>query len=225
MTLLLPKILSRMKLGCRYRGSIEIYNEISENNDTDILPAWSRIVGTPRVEGYNDTIGDCVETAGFNAVQTMAAREGKLTPIPNHLVPGVYSAVTGYNPNIPATDQGTDPEVFFTWWRQNAIFGCKLSNLIRLNPRNENAIRDSIIRNGGVFLCVELATAQQNEIIWTASGTPGSWGGHAVWCDSFEAELTFATSWGQVKPIDRSYFQHGFVAAAYGLELNFNVTA
>lgn len=184
--------------------------------------AWSRIVGAPRVEGYNDTIGDCVETAGFNAVQTQTALGGNMTPIPNHLVPGVYSAVTGYNAANPVTDQGTDPEVFFTWWAQNAISGFRLSNIIRLNPKDESNIRDTIIRKGGVFLCVELATQQQNEIIWTASGTPGSWGGHAVWCDGFEAELTFATSWGQVKPIDRSYFQQGFVVAAYGLELEGN---
>ncbi len=176
-------------------------------------------MNTPRVEGFNDTIGDCVETAGFNSVQTLLSRAGNVTPIANDLVPEIYSAVTGYNPNNFASDEGTDPEVFFTWWAKNAIAGYKIANLTRPDPKGEDGIRQCILNNGGVFLCVELAVEQQNQLVWTASGTPGSWGGHAVWCDGFEAELTFATSWGQVKPIDRSYFEQGFVAAAYGLEL------
>ena len=31
--------------------------------------------------------------------------------------------------------------------------------------------------------------------------------------------LTFATSWGEAKPIDRSFFGAGFVVAAYALDI------
>jgi hypothetical protein len=217
--MLLPNQLARMRLGCRLNPSVTAYAGRAGASIAPALPAWSRIVTAPRVEGHNDTIGDCVETAGFNAVQTLLARAGNDTQIPNALVPAVYTAVTGYNPANPATDQGTDPEAFFAWWGQSPIAGYKLGNLTRLNPQDEAAIRQTIATTGGVFLCVELAVEQQNQLVWTATGTPGTWGGHAIWCDSFEADLTFATSWGEVKPIDRSYFEKGFVQAAYGLEL------
>lgn len=69
-------------------------------------------------------------------------------------------------------------------------------------------------------MCVELATEQQNERVWTPTGTCGSWGGHAVWTDSYEGALTKITSWGAEFYIDRSYFEaSGFVVGAYALEL------
>lgn len=217
--MLLPKDLARMKLGCRFNASVADYAGRAGDSTTQALPAWSRMVDAPRVEGHNDLIGDCVETAGFNAVQTFLARAGSDALISNDFVPEVYSAVTGYTPNNPASDRGTDPEAFFAWWGRNAIAGYKLGRLTRLGPQDENGIRNTISSAGGVFLCIDLAVEQQNEIVWTASGTPGTWGGHAIWCDGFEADLTFATSWGEIKPIDRSYFEQGFVTAAFGLEL------
>jgi len=182
--------------------------------------AWSRIVGTPRVEGDNSVIGDCVETAGFNCVQTAFARKGVMNPLPNAAVPGIYSAITGWNAAIPSSDRGTDPEAFFNWWKLNQIGGHTLADLSRIDPRNKTKIRECIAHDGGVFLIVALATENQNERIWTASGTPGSWGNHCVWADGYEGDLTISTSWGEEQPVDGSYFDKGFVIAVYTAQLS-----
>lgn len=216
--MLSPADLARMKLGCRWQPS-----DIPTRAGADLTPppgAYGRMPNAPRVEGNNDQIGDCVETAAANAVQTAMARAGITRPISNSYVVSLYSAITGYRPDDPATDQGTDPNALFGWWQDNALAGYKLDSVFRIEPTAEDAIRWQIDRAGGVMLIVALSVEQQNQRQWEPVGTPGSWGEHAVWADSYDGALTFATSWGEMMPISRAYFNaRGFVLGVFGLDL------
>lgn len=216
--MLLAHQLAAMKLGCRWHGA----PAAPGRRVATIVPpvAYSRILGTPRVAGHNDLVGDCVETAACNAVQTEMAKAGMSRPqIANDLAVTLYSRITGYTARDPASDQGTDPDALFAWWRQNSIAGYGLRQIVPVDPKFEADIRHVISRAGGIFLVLALGLAQQNQLVWTAAGTPGSWGYHAVWADSYDGALTFATSWGEAKPIDRGFFVAGFVAAAYALDI------
>lgn len=206
------------KLGCNTRPSTIAEHAKVAMSPVQLLPAWSRIVGTPRILGGNDRIGDCAIVAGFNAIQTKLARQNNYTALPEDLPPKIYGEITGYNPANPATDQGTDPEAFFAWWQENAICGHKLSAFTRLNPRDSRGIRNSIA-SLGIYLCVSLPVELEMADEWRAIGMPGSWGGHAVWADGYEADETNATSWGQNIPIEQSFFTDGFVGAAFSLEI------
>ncbi|MDE2342902.1 MAG: hypothetical protein KGL63_05835 [Betaproteobacteria bacterium] len=152
------------------------------------------------------------------AVQTQLSRQGIMTPMPDDLPVQIYSAITGYVPGNAATDQGTDPEQLFAWWAANPIAGYKLGTFTRINPANVNAMRNAII-NGGAYLCVELAVEQQGQKEWKPAGTPGSWGGHAVWADTYEADWLSVTSWGECILVDDAYLSGGFGAAVFSLDL------
>ncbi|WP_298162273.1 hypothetical protein [Acidocella sp.] len=184
-----------------------------------LLPAWSRIVRTPRVLGHNDKVGDCVIVAGFNAVQTALARRGNFTSLPEDLPVRIYSSLTGYVPGDESTDNGTDPEMFLAWWKVNAIAGYRLGRFIRLNPADVDGIRNAVA-GLGCYLCVELSTANEEQAVWRPDGFAGSWGGHAVWADEYEAADIGVCSWGGGYGIDGAYFAApGFVSAAFALEL------
>lgn len=215
--MLLPHELAAMKLGCVWHPSAAPIRA----GAVEALPpaAWGRIVGTPRVAGHNNLVGDCVEVMACNAVQTRLAANGLMGRISDDYALSLYSVVTGYRAGNPATDLGTQPEVMFGWWHARAVAGWKLQDAVTLDPKSETDIRDTISTLGGVCLIVALATEQQNQIVWSAAGKPGTWGMHAVWCDQYEGALTWGTSWGQAQPIDRSYFDGGFVVGAYALEL------
>ena len=215
----LPHQLAAMRLGCRWQGS----PPAATRRVAAFRPpaAYSRIIGTPRVSGHNDQVGDCVETAACNAVQTAMAGRGLSAPqISNDLAVSLYSQITGYTALNPASDRGTDPNDLFAWWRKNQVFGYRLTQFAPVDPRSEVDVRHVIATTGGIFFIVALATEQQNQLVWTAAGTPGSWGYHAVWADDYDGALTSCTSWGEAKPIDRSYFDAGFVVGAYALDLN-----
>lgn len=218
--MLLPHQLAGMKLGCATQpGTLPPVANVA----AAVAPppsAYARISEAPRVQGHNDVCGDCVETAASNSVQTALARAGIFTRISDDYPRTLYSNLTGYRDGIPSTDNGTDPMVLFDWWRRNALGGFKLTNLTRLEPTEEGAIRHAIATDGGVYLIVNLSVEQQNQRVWMPAGTPGTWGGHAIWADEYDGGLTFCTSWGEPTPLDRSYFTTpGFVIAAFQLGL------
>lgn len=182
-------------------------------------PARSRIIGTNRVLGDNNKIGSCVPTMCVNAVQTLLSRQGNETPLPDDLAVQAYSAVTGYNPADPATDQGTDPEQMFEWWLNNPIAGFKLKAAPRLlNPLDQFGVHAGIARSGWVGLILNLSTNQQNEITFIGDGVAGSWGRHAVLADQNDGP-TGTTCWGAEKWIANSFFANGYVLAAYEFDL------
>ncbi|WP_298286616.1 hypothetical protein [Acidocella sp.] len=184
-----------------------------------LAPAWSRIVETPRVLGQNDRVGDCVIVAGFNAVQTALARQGNFTKLPGDLAVRIYASLTGYVPGDESTDNGTDPEAFLAWWKVNPIGGHRLGKFTRLNPVDVDGIRTAVT-GLGCYLCVDLSSANEGQMVWTPDGVAGSWGGHAVWADEYEAAKIGVSSWGEGYGIGGAYFAApGFVTAAFALEL------
>ena len=70
----------------------------------------------------NDTAGDCVIAAAMHYAQVETANTGNpLTPNAA-LTLATYSAITGYDPNDPNTDQGTDFESqLFPYWKATGI--------------------------------------------------------------------------------------------------------
>ena len=206
-------------LGCIIQPEIKAMHAALPISAPQMLPAWSRIVDTPRIGKSNLTVGDCACVAAVNAVQTLLARGGDYTPISEQVALDVYAAVTGYNPADPSTDRGTDPEQLFAWWRENAIAGHKLATFTRLNPADTTGIKLAIMKGGGVYLCVELAMEQQNQTEWKPVGTPGTWGPHAVWGDTYEADWLTATSWMEGITVDDAYLTGGFCAAVYDLQI------
>lgn len=219
--MLLPSQLAAMKLGVspawRPRA---VASRLGLT--TSVPAAYSRIMSTPRVAGCNDKIGDCFPTACVNAVQTLLGRANNPIVLPDSAAVDAYEGMAGYNPAVPTSDQGTDPDAGFAWWQKNSIAGYLLRGLRQIAPTAEGEIRAAIADPagaGGVLLCVELAIEQQNQVVWEPAGTPGSWGGHAIWLDDFDGSISIATSWGAPKPIERSFFDGHFVVAAFALDL------
>jgi hypothetical protein len=69
----------------------------------------------------NDTIGDCVIAAMMHYAQAETANTSNpLTPN-TQLTIETYSAITGYDPNDPNTDQGTTWIDALTYWKKHGI--------------------------------------------------------------------------------------------------------
>jgi hypothetical protein len=186
--------------------------------------SYSRIETTPRISGDNTKLGDCFPTACVNAVQTFIYRgKAPLVTLDDLLAIETYEDMAGYNPSMPSTDQGTNPDKGFTWWANNAIAGYQLSNVTTIDPTDELAIHNEISRDdgiGSVILLVNLSVEQQNQRVWMPVGVPGSWGPHAVCADSYGGSLIKITSWGEEFYIDRSYLlKSGFVLAVCAMDL------
>ena len=219
--MLLPAELAAMRLGCRWPKGQVTRSAAGLAGDAAPPAAYSRVEATPRIAGQNNVLADCVETAAANMVQTVLGRRGNYASLGDLLPVQVYQqpAVAGYVPGDPSTDQGTDPERLFSWWTSNPIGGYRLKRLLAFHPQDETGIRGHIAAAGSVMLVLALAREQQNQRVWLAAGTPGSWGYHAMTMDEWGGALTWGTTWGEAQPMDRSFFGAGFVVGAYGCDL------
>jgi len=187
----------------------------------DILPgSFGCFEGLPLLTGFNTKYGSCVPTAICNYVRIAFARAGRTDTLTDQTCLDVYTAVTGFNQNDPTTDNGTDPEAMLTWFLHNQIGGASLRGFTRIDHTDEQAIRNSIVKTGAVFLVFQMSVEQQNQTEWFPVGTPGSWGGHGISGNSYAGSAYYVITWGTLMPTDRSYMNaNGFVVGAYELDI------
>jgi hypothetical protein len=108
---------SRMKLGMKKGWALHPPTPVAVKVQADLALAraqappplsYGRLMAVKRVDGFNDIIGDCVQTGIVNYMGAILGRQGIYTPIPDQLPLEIYKASTGYNGDA-STDQGTDP--------------------------------------------------------------------------------------------------------------------
>jgi hypothetical protein len=159
-------------------------------------PAMSVI---QNVEG-NDSVGDCVlaEEAHFIGVQTGNA--GTLYAYTVAQTLAAYSAITGYNPAVPSSDQGTDPITCLNYFTQNAYAdGTKLAGYAEVDATNQAEVQFAIAAFGNLKMWVGLPDAwinpfpSSNGFVWdVAPSNPNQ--GHCVGAPSYNSPRVVGAS-------------------------------
>jgi hypothetical protein len=69
----------------------------------------------------NDEFGDCAEAGAAHLIQVETANTGNPLHATRQQTLDLYSAVTGFDPNDPSTDQGTDLLSLLQYWKSEGI--------------------------------------------------------------------------------------------------------
>ena len=167
----------------------------------------------------NDQIGDCTCAAAGHLIMEWTANAGKkmVTPTDQQIV-AAYSAITGYNPQTGANDNGAQEVDVLNYWRQTGIAGDKIGAYVALEPSNHTHIMDAVYIFGGCYIGVQLPiTAQaqtQNHQPWSVppggpngDGKPGSWGGHAIPVMAYDAHSLTVVTWGALQTMTWSFWE------------------
>lgn len=177
----------------------------------------------------NDTVGDCVIADIYHGIQHM--RLGAARPVPavtDSEALGVYSAITGYTPRDPSTDQGTDPTVAWAYWQQTGVplpngSTDRIAGTVQILPHDAQNFRRAIWEFDSVGMAVSLPLTAQGQTIWDVAGDPssnpdaqpGSWGGHMIRGVSYDSQRIAFISWGQIMLMTwRFWGTYGEVALA-----------
>ena len=124
---------------------------------------------------------------------------------------GAYSAITGYNPDDPSTDQGTDMLTACNYWRSTGMAGHEVTAYLSVSAQNRTEVSESVAFYGGLYLGVALPMSVQNQInaVWTVLTGPdaaaGSWGGHCVNVTGYDENLLWFVSWGALHAMDWNF--------------------
>lgn len=157
----------------------------------------------------NDAVGDCVEACAGHMINIWDSYS-----VPNAKQPttkdiiAAYSAVTGYRPGDPNTDQGTVMLDFLKYWRNVGIAGHRIYAFAAIKPGDLKQLQQAVWLFGAAMVGLAMPiTAQNQPNGWSVPGNltgdaaPGSWGGHCVpvgaYQDSIPARLRNAViTWG-----------------------------
>ncbi len=158
----------------------------------------------------NDTIGDCVFACGAHMLEDWTAHTmGKVSPTDAD-VQAAYSAVGGYVPGDPATDNGANITDFLSWWQTNPLAGRKISGWASIDPSNLTAIKQAIWIFGGVDIGINMPqsamdqfNARQN---WELVQDSPIIGGHSICVFGYGAHGCACITWGQVQYMSWEFF-------------------
>jgi hypothetical protein len=161
----------------------------------------------------NDVYGDCVPAGAGHHVQVWSANSGKLvTPDQNEIL-RIYHQLSPNDTGLVMLD-------FLNWWTKNSIAGVKLGAFVEVNVRNQNEIKLTIERFGGLFAGWDLPISAQNQDVWDADDTPngdaGSWGRHCWPLMEYMNGTVGGPTWGLIK-LAKWAFVSKYLSEAYAL--------
>lgn len=180
--------------------------------------------GVPSWPMYkNDLLGDCTVAAAAHFI-------GEWTSDSSHnealladpAIVTAYSAVSGYDPNTGANDNGAVELDVLNYWRNTGVGGHRIAAYVSLNVANHDQIKQAINLFGGVYIGVNMPISAQSQVgsIWTVTtgpdSAPGSWGGHAVNVGAYNASGLTCITWGASQRMTWAWWDK-YVEEAYAI--------
>jgi hypothetical protein len=148
----------------------------------------------------NDKYGCCVFSAFAHDIQAKSVNaQGAARKVTTEQVLGWYSAVTGFDPSDPSTDNGTVPlDALQHLYRKGEIVAYG-----RVDIENDAHVAAAIELFGSLYSAWDLPLAWQGAGIWDIGPStrgdwaPGSWGGHMTNQVSYSPVMNMTTiTWG-----------------------------
>jgi hypothetical protein len=165
------------------------------------VPAWPMY--------GNDRYGDCVWAMIGHLIEAFTTYStGRTVEVSEQVLLDAYSAVTGFNPNDPSTDQGTVIQDALGYWQKTGIAGHKILAYAEVDVRNQSNVDAAINVFGALCLGVNLPNSAMDQFNagqpWTLVRPDGGIdGGHAVPVGyySHPAGRTKVVTWARVQDV------------------------
>ena len=176
----------------------------------------------------NDRLADCVIAMMLHSIEDFHLDAG--TPVPAFTDADaikIYSAITGYDPNDPNSDQGTNETTAMTYWEHPGLqtsdgMDHQIVATVAVDPSNLNECRIAIDEFVDLQIGIALPLNAQGQTEWkvigngrTGDSAPGSWGGHGIPFREYDADTFKCVTWGAelllTVPFHQAYSQEAHV--------------
>jgi hypothetical protein len=165
----------------------------------------------------NDQVGDCVIAGAYHETMLWAKEGGKSVEATTANALKTYSAITGYDPTDPSTDQGTDMDAAAKYRRHTGIVDAagavhKVGAYLDLDPGNLKQLRQAAWLFGAVGLGIEVpdfAMAQFNagEAWDVQAGRHEIEGGHYIPAVAMRGGDILVVTWRRIQRMTESFFR------------------
>jgi len=173
----------------------------------------------------NDQYGDCAEAGAIHLIQTQTANTGKPLVGTTEQTLALYTALTGFDPNDPSTDQGTDLLTLLQYWKSTGInvtdangkpYIHKILGWASLDLTSTAQIRYASYTFGGTYLGINCPqSAIDDTSNWLYNPSSPNAGGHCIPGAGQGAAGGHIVSWGLSIPFDwqfmLNYLEEGYI--------------
>lgn len=164
----------------------------------------------------NDRYGDCV-WAGAAHETMLWNREASKTVLFNDLaVLSDYSAATGFTPNDPSTDQGTDMQAAASYRQHVGIRDAqdmrhKIGAYLAITPGDKDQVKQAMYLFGNVGIGFEFPSYAMKQFndgkSWHLQSRGTIEGGHYVPAVGYDGRYLYVISWGRVQKMSWGFFK------------------
>lgn len=162
----------------------------------------------------NDRYGDCVEAGlGHHEQQISRYGQGVTVTVPDAAVLAAYTAITGFDPRDPNTDQGTVVQDALSWWRKGfGLAGHTITAYAAVDLASPIEIKQAMAIFGAVGIGFAFPAYAMGEF---NAGKP--WevqranakiqGGHYVLAVGYDPSYVYTITWGATQRMSWAFFR------------------
>jgi hypothetical protein len=160
----------------------------------------------------NDTLGDCVIAAMAHVVGVLTGNSGaKPFLYSTAQIVGLYSAIGGYLPGEPNTDQGCDEQTALNYWENNGALppkttdptgAHKIAGWMTVNAKDPTEVRTALWLFENLYFGIELPDQWINPMpkasgfTWDTAGKSDPNNGHCVAGVGYTSKGVVIDTWG-----------------------------
>ncbi len=168
----------------------------------------------------NDELGDCAIASAATMVLTWTTQQGSPFGALVGDVVKAYRDVSGYDGH-PETDRGCNMLDVLKYWRKVGIAGHKIRAYLKLDHDNIEQLQSAINLFGSVYCGASLPRSSMKPGAWcmpagSGDDKPGSWGGHAMACSTYDRLGVHFRTWGHRQAASWGWWSD-FVDEAYAV--------
>lgn len=163
----------------------------------------------------NDQYGDCVWAGAGHEYMLWNKEATKDVVFTTDNVLAAYTAVTGFNPNDPDSDQGTDMELAAKYRRRTGVVDDKgtrhkVGAYLAIEPNNRTELKQAVSTFSAVGIGIQVPESAQTQFSegkpWTVVKNSPIEGGHYVPVVGYDSKYLYVVTWGQVQKMAWAFF-------------------
>lgn len=170
----------------------------------------------------NDQLGDCVIAGIAHVVGVLTGDAGKPFVYTNDQIVALYSAIGGYVPNNPSTDNGCDEQTALNYWENHGAPAGdhKIAGWLSVDGTNPEECRTALWLFENLYFGLELPDKWVNPMpaesgfTWDVAGASDPNNGHCVVGVGYTASGITIDTWGMTGTLtDKAIATYGIPAA------------
>jgi hypothetical protein len=171
----------------------------------------------------NDRLGCCTVSGVAHLVGVFTGNAGSCVTFSDDDIIKMYSAVSGYVPGKPSTDQGADEVTVLNYWQQSGIAGAhQINGWVMVDPSDVQEYKAAIWLFESLYFGIELPDAwispfpSASGFTWDKAGAPDPQNGHCVVATGFTPDGVNICTWGMQGLMTDAAIQEYAAASAGG---------